>query len=67
MNVFTRILAVVTSIDKNNLQSSKNWTTNAVKPVWKQANERLRPYVGTGTFDWLKITSKVQKMEQQMP
>ena len=43
MNVLSRILAVSGTFDglKNNLQSAKNRTANAVKPVLKQTNERF--------------------------
>ena len=43
---------------------AKNITENAVKQVLKPANERFRPYLGNGTFDRLKINSKVPKIER---
>ena len=36
---------------KNNLQSVKNRTTNAVKPVSKKANERFCRILGNDIFD----------------
>ena len=50
----------------NNLQSAKNRTANAVKPISKPANERFHSYLNNGTIDWLKVTSNVLKIEQQM-
>ena len=40
---------------------------NAVKPVSKLANEHFRFYIGSGTFDLLKITERVIKIEQGVP
>ena len=52
---------------QNNLKSAKIRTANAVNPVLKPVNERFCLYLGSGTFDRLKITSKVLKIEQQKP
>ena len=52
---------------QNNLQSDKNKTANAVKPILKLANECFRQYLGNITLNRLKITSKVLKIEQRMP
>ena len=52
---------------KTNLESTKNRTANAIKPLSKLANERFRLYLGNGIFDRHKITSNMQKMEQLMP
>ena len=65
MNVFALILAMVVSIDSNNLQSAKNRIANDVKLVLKRANEHFCPYLGSGSFDRLKITLKVQKLENK--
>ena len=67
MNVFAHILATLARSTWNNLYGYKNRTANAVKPVWKPANEHLRPYFGNGTSDRLKIISNVLKIEQRMP
>ena len=48
---------------QNNLQNVKRRTENAVKPVSKPENEHFCPYLTKGTFNRLKITSKVLKLE----
>ena len=67
MNVFSRILSGLPSFDKNNLQNTKNKTANVVNLVSKLAKELFRPYLGSGNFDRLKITTKVLNIEQQVP
>ena len=49
---------------QNSLQSTKNLIANAVKPVSNPANEHFGMYLSSDTFDRLKITSKVLKIEQ---
>ena len=64
LNSFARNLSTVHPIDTKKPQSYKNKTANAVKLVSKQANERFRSYIGNGTSNRLKISSKVLNMEQ---
>ena len=63
MNIFACILEPYLKSTQNNPQSTKIRTANAIKPVKKLANERFCPYLGNGTFDRLKITSKVLKIK----
>ena len=66
-HVYSRILAMVPSIEAKNIQSTKKIMTNDVKPVSKPTNTRFWPYQGNGTFGGRKIPSKVVKKEQQIP
>ena len=50
-------------LTQNNLQSANNRTACAVEPVSKPVNERFRLYLGKDTFNQLKISFKVLKIE----
>ena len=52
-------------LSQNNPQSAKSRTENAVKLVSKQVNERFCTYHGSGSFDRLKISSKLLKKNSE--
>ena len=49
---------------QNNLQSAKNKTASDVKRVSKPLDEHFCQYLGNDSFEQLKVTSKVLKIEE---
>ena len=46
---------------QNDTQIAQKRTTNAIKPVSRPSNKRFCSYLGKGTSDWRKITTKCSK------